>query len=150
MLRYTCIIKYRYPVGTMFFQSFASMIVSLECIIRFTPDIYCDTIGAAFSYPVVKLLTNATILAYVHYPTISTDMMNKVREQRPSYNNTNVITKSITISYIKLCYYKIFAMLYTWAGSYAQLVMVNSTWTMNHIKQLWFTKQYTTGIITIL
>ena len=34
-------------------------------------------------------------------------------------------------------YYGVFAVLYALAGSCAQLVMTNSTWTYNHICQLW-------------
>ena len=62
----------RYPVGTMLFQSLCSMLVGLECILRFTPDVYCDTMGAAFTYPVVHYLSGAKVVAYVHYPIIST------------------------------------------------------------------------------
>ena len=56
----------------MLFQSLASVLVGLECLIRFTPDIYCDTMGAAFTYPAAYYLTGAKVIAYVHYPIIST------------------------------------------------------------------------------
>ena len=56
----------------MLFQSLASALVGLECILRFTPDVFCDTMGAAFTYPVAYYLCNAIIVAYVHYPIIST------------------------------------------------------------------------------
>lgn len=56
----------------MLFQSIGSMLVGLECILRLTPDVYCDTMGAAFTYPVVHYLCNAKVVAYVHYPIIST------------------------------------------------------------------------------
>lgn len=62
----------RYPVCTMLFQSLASVVVGLECILRFTPDIYCDTMGAAFTYPAAYYLAGAKVIAYVHYPIIST------------------------------------------------------------------------------
>lgn len=62
----------RYPVCTMLFQSLASVLVGLECILRFTPDIYCDTMGAAFTYPATCYLSGAKVIAYVHYPIIST------------------------------------------------------------------------------
>ena len=41
------------------------------------------------------------------------------------------------MTYIKLVYYTIFAVLYGGVGSLASLVMVNSTWTYRHIAQLW-------------
>jgi hypothetical protein len=56
----------------MLFQSIGSTLVGLECILRLTPDVFCDTMGAAFTYPVVHYLTNAKVVAYVHYPIIST------------------------------------------------------------------------------
>ena len=56
----------------MLFQSLASALVGLECILCFTPDVFCDTMGAAFTYPVAYYLCNAIIVAYVHYPIIST------------------------------------------------------------------------------
>lgn len=56
----------------MLFQSLGSMAVGLECIVRFPPDVFCDTMGAAFTYPVVYYLTGCAIAAFVHYPIIST------------------------------------------------------------------------------
>jgi alpha-1,2-mannosyltransferase len=71
----------------MFFQSLASMIIGLECILYCHPDICCDTMGAAFTYPILKMIANSYIMTYTHYPIISSDMLQKVRDQRPSYNN---------------------------------------------------------------
>ncbi|KAI8969154.1 hypothetical protein BDF20DRAFT_147370 [Mycotypha africana] len=39
----------------------------------------------------------------------------------------------------KYSYYRIFAKIYGFCGSYANIVTVNSTWTKNHIDQLWHT-----------
>mmetsp|Transcript_5288 Transcript_5288/g.8606 ORF Transcript_5288/g.8606 Transcript_5288/m.8606 type:complete len:423 (+) Transcript_5288:929-2197(+) len=64
-------------------------------------------------------------------------MLNRVREQRPSYNNAAGIASSVAVSRVKLLYYRLFAYAYGWAGRHAQLSMVNSTWTLNHIAQLW-------------
>jgi len=209
---------HRYPVGTMLFQSLGSMIVGLECILRFTPDVYCDTMGAAFTYPVVHYLSGAKVVAYVHYPIISTvslrvdvycasfvlwctwccvlsgvlccvvwccvvlvtfvflrsllldinplthaghsllhiltntidlilpqDMLKKVRDQRPSFNNASTIASSVTISSIKLQYYQLFARVYSWVGQHAQVVMVNSTWTKGHVEKLWWCSSGASG-----
>ena len=61
----------RYRRFTMIMQSLASVLVGLECILRFTPDVYFDTMGAAFTYPAARLLAGCKVLAYVHYPIIS-------------------------------------------------------------------------------
>ena len=71
-------------------------------------------------------------------PLFYQDMLQKVRDQRPSYNNASAIASSVTISSIKLIYYQMFALAYSWAGQHAQVVMVNSSWTMQHVKQLWW------------
>ena len=80
------------------------MIVAFDAIRQVVPDIFCDTTGHAFTYPVIKMLTGSKILSYTHYPTISTDMLQRVREQRVQYNNNAFISKSTTVSYIKLLF----------------------------------------------
>jgi len=46
------------------------------------PDVWIDTTGAAFTYWPARLLFACQVLAYVHYPTISTDMLQRVWERR--------------------------------------------------------------------
>jgi alpha-1,2-mannosyltransferase len=41
------------------------------------------------------------------------------------------------MTYVKLVYYLIFAAMYGFVGSFAEVVLVNSTWTCNHIRSLW-------------
>lgn len=65
-------------------------------------------------------------------------MLKKVREQRPSYNNAGRIAQSVTVSSVKLLYYQAFARCYRFCGYFADEVMVNSTWTKNHIEELWY------------
>ena len=107
-------------------------------MLRLTPDIFIDTTGAAFIYPIAKYLLNCKTIAYVHYPIISSDMLKKVRDQRPSYNNNERIATNLTISRVKLIYYQLFAQLYRFVGLFADIVLVNSSWTYNHISQLWY------------
>lgn len=64
-------------------------------------------------------------------------MLNKVSSGMESYNNQNFVAKSSLLSSMKLVYYKIFAKLYSWMGRTSDTVMVNSSWTENHINQLW-------------
>ena len=109
--------------------------------------IFCDTTGCAFTFAVVRWMCWATtvttirILAYVHYPTISTDMM-LWEWQKSKSNNTGTTTATISIqtrirTILKLGYYYLFSVAYGLCGSLADLVMVNSTWTYNHIHSLW-------------
>eukprot|EP00536_Pseudo-nitzschia_multiseries_P007867 jgi/Psemu1/196649/e_gw1.190.83.1 len=102
--------------------------------------IFCDTTGCAFTFVVVWWMrrcfpatTTTRILAYVHYPTISTDMM--AWEWERDRDNRSIQRRIRTC--IKLAYYYFFAVAYGLTGSLADLVMVNSTWTYNHIHALW-------------
>lgn len=57
---------------------------------------------------------------------------------RPTYNNASNIASSVTVSSLKLLYYQVFARVYSWVGQHAQVVMVNSTWTKQHVAKLWW------------
>jgi len=103
----------------------------------YTPHIFIDSTGCAFTFIIAKLVAHCKIIAYVHYPTISTDMLSLVWERRPNFNNSSGISRSRTFTYIKLVYYVIFALAYGFIGSLADLVLVNSTWTYNHIYKIW-------------
>ena len=64
-------------------------------------------------------------------------MLNKIREQRPSYNNNQLISSSVAISSMKLHYYELIAKLYGFVGGFADVVYVNSNWTHAHISHIW-------------
>ena len=102
------------------------------------PDIFVDTTGYAFTYMVANLCMGCRVWAYVHYPTISTDMLQLVWQQRrATCNHAAYIAQSKLATYAKLAYYCFFAVLYGFTGSLAHIVLVNSTWTYNHIYSLW-------------
>ena len=52
-------------------QAFGSAILTAEAVHAHRPEIFFDTVGYAFGYP-VACLSGAKVAAYVHYPTIST------------------------------------------------------------------------------
>jgi alpha-1,2-mannosyltransferase len=111
---------------------------SSEKEIAMMPHVFVDTTGCAFTFIVATVLYGCQVMAYVHYPTISTDMLQLVWQRRRSaYNHADYIAKSSVTTYIKLVYYSLFAVLYGMVGSLASVVMVNSTWTKNHIASLW-------------
>jgi glycosyltransferase involved in cell wall biosynthesis len=129
----------RWPRFTMIGQSLGSMVLALEAVFAFTPDVFIDTTGLAFSFPVAKLLAGCRVAAYVHYPTISTDMLRSVAvAKRPSYNNDASISASRWRTCAKLVYYHAFALLYRLVGRCCcDVVMANSSWTAGHIRSLW-------------
>lgn len=66
------------------------------------------------------------------------DMLSRVRDRRPSHNNSAWIASSVAVSWAKLLYYRAFAFVYGVAGGFfASRVMVNSSWTRGHIAALW-------------
>lgn len=60
--------------------------------------------GYAFTFHIVKLLGGIPIGAYVHYPTISTDMLARVRTRQSTYANADTISSSSALSSGKLLY----------------------------------------------
>ena len=102
------------------------------------PHVFIDTTGCAFTFCPASLYYGCNVLAYVHYPTISTDMLQMVWERRrAAYNHAPAIAESRVQTTVKLVYYCAFAVLYGLVGSLATTVMVNSTWTYNHVQFLW-------------
>jgi alpha-1,2-mannosyltransferase len=149
----------RYPRFTMIGQSLGSVVLALEALLQLTPHVFVDTMGYAFSFPIFALLGGCSIGCYVHYPTISTDMLGKVftrlcvlvsstsscsshqlpcsprqvADRESGFNNAGFIAKSAVLSFGKLMYYQLFARVYGFVGRYAQVCMTNSTWTNEHI-----------------
>lgn len=125
-----------YPHFTMIGQSLGSMYLAWEALCKFTPLYYFDTSGYAFTYPLARLF-GCKVICYTHYPTISTDMLSRVRQRSFMYNNDALVAKSVWLSRAKIVYYTFFSYLYGIVGSCAHLAMVNSSWTKAHIEKLW-------------
>jgi len=113
------------------------MILGWEALSLVTPHIFIDTMGYAFTYPIFKIFGGCRVACYVHYPTISMDMLSMIFERRPSYNNDSRIAQSKFKTLLKYCYYLWFAKLYGFMGSFSEIVMVNSSWTRSHINSIW-------------
>jgi len=127
----------RYAHFTLLGQSLGSLVLGFEALTKCVPDLYIDTMGYAFTLPLFRYLGGCRIACYVHYPTISTDMLKQVASRTESYNNAAFISKNRVFSRIKVLYYHFFAFLYGIMGNRSDVVMVNSTWTFNHIRALW-------------
>lgn len=126
-----------FPHFTLLGQSVGSVFLGWEALIEFVPDLYVDSMGYAFTLPLFRFLGGCSVVSYVHYPTISTDMLSVVRDRNPRFNNPDLVSNSLFLSAVKLFYYCIFALLYGAAGSCSHLVLVNSSWTLDHILSLW-------------
>ncbi|KAN0064612.1 asparagine-linked glycosylation protein [Thecaphora frezii] len=122
---------------TLLGQSYGSVVMAFEAMGALIPDVFIDTMGYAFAYPVVRVFSKkAAIGAYVHYPTISTDMLRRVEKREAGHTNDAKVAQSIIRSKAKLYYYRIFAWLYSLALRRADRLVVNGTWTRDHINSL--------------
>ncbi|KAF9583621.1 asparagine-linked glycosylation protein [Lunasporangiospora selenospora] len=122
---------------TLIGQSFGSILLGWEALQHVIPDVWIDSMGYAFTYPAAKILGGCQVVAYVHYPTISSDMIGRVASRESSHNNASEVASSSVFTQLKLAYYKIFAVLYAIVGSFAHVVMTNSSWTKGHIDSIW-------------
>lgn len=115
----------RWPRFTILGQSMGSIYLAWEAMCEFIPDLYIDTMGYAFTFPAVTWLTRAAVPigAYVHYPTISTDMLGRVRAESWKMRGKRV-------------YYRLMMYYYALSLSHARFLMVNSSWTRNHIASI--------------
>lgn len=119
---------------------FGIVVVAVEAISGFAPDVFVDTIGAAWAYPFIRFFCGEStkIVSYVHYPTISSDMRERVQKGSLMYNNRVFFAKIPILKQIKIVYYTILMSLYGYCGgNFADVIVVNSTWTKNHIDRLW-------------
>lgn len=136
------LVEAKYPFLTLLFQNVASIIVAIQAAYHVVPDIYMETIGFTFTLPIFKLL-RCSVITYVHYPTISNDMIHNVKtSSHASFNNREIFVRIPVLRHIKLIYYRILASTYGYAGRCADLVMVNSSWTRKHIDSLWRIKSH--------
>jgi alpha-1,2-mannosyltransferase len=100
------------------------------------PEIFIDTMGYAFSLAFSKLLfPTMPTGAYVHYPTISTDMLDSLSAE--TKNGLNAGAGKGWKGNLKRRYWLVFAWMYGRVGSQVDVVMTNSSWTQAHIRALW-------------
>lgn len=115
------------------------MVLAWDAFSLLVPDIFIDTMGYAFALGLCKFLfRNVPTGAYVHYPTISTDMLDSLDPSSAvGSQGVNAGQGTGTRGVAKRAYWQLFARLYSWVGSSVDVVMTNSTWTQAHIKSLW-------------
>lgn len=85
----------------MFGQSLGSVVLAYEAMARLVPDLYIDTMGYAFSFPVVAWLACVPVGGYVHYPTISSSMLQRVSGRQSGHTNSSSVSSSSVLSSVK-------------------------------------------------
>lgn len=103
------------------------------------PDIFVDTMGYAFALGFSKLLFRSIPTgAYVHYPTISTDMLASLDPTSTVGGQGVNAGQGVGMrGRVKRAYWKTFAWFYASVGSSIDVVMTNSSWTQAHVQALW-------------
>ena len=98
-----------------------------------------DTVGYAFALAFSKILfRDVPTGAYVHYPTISTDMLKSLdANSATGSQGVNAGKGGGAGGAAKKIYWQLFAKLYSAVGASIDVVMTNSTWTQEHINALW-------------
>jgi alpha-1,2-mannosyltransferase len=103
------------------------------------PDVFVDTMGYAFALGLSKLLfPDIPTGAYVHYPTISTDMLESLDPKSAVGSQGVNAGKGVGVrGAAKRFYWRVFALIYSSMGSSVDVVMTNSSWTQDHVQKLW-------------
>ncbi|KAK2783684.1 asparagine-linked glycosylation protein [Emmonsiellopsis sp. PD_33] len=126
-----------YPRFTLLGQSLGSLVLGYNAFKLLVPDIFIDTMGYSFILALCHyLFPSIPTGAYVHYPTISTDMLESLDDttgQRGLNAGAGAGWKGVA----KRRYWQAFANLYSWVGGTIDVVMCNSSWTSAHINSLW-------------
>ncbi|KAI1337384.1 hypothetical protein F5Y15DRAFT_418147 [Xylariaceae sp. FL0016] len=136
-----------WPHMTLIGQSLGSLVLGWDAFSLLVPDIFVDTMGYAFTLGLSKVLfPDLPTAAYVHYPTISTDMLDSLDPSTPV--GTQGVNAGKGVGFkgaLKRRYWKLFAAIYSWMGASVDVVMTNSTWTQAHIQSLWGPKREQRG-----
>lgn len=126
-----------YPRFTLLGQSLGSLVLAYDAFGLLVPDIFVDTMGYAFTLCLSHyLFPSVPTGAYVHYPTISTDMLESL-DDTSGTKGLNAGAGTGWKGNAKRRYWKAFARLYGWVGGTVDVVMCNSSWTSDHINALW-------------
>ena len=128
-----------WPRFTLLGQSLGSMILAWDAFSLVVPDIFVDTMGYAFALGLCRFLfPRVPTGAYVHYPTISTDMLESLDPNSATGSQGVNAGKGVGAQgTAKKIYWKLFAKIYSWVGSSVDVVMTNSSWTQAHVMSLW-------------
>ncbi|OAX80215.1 hypothetical protein ACJ72_05454 [Emergomyces africanus] len=126
-----------YPRFTLLGQSLGSLVLGYDAFTLLIPDIFIDTMGYSFVLAFCHFLfPSIPTGAYVHYPTISTDMLDSL-DDTSGTKGLNAGAGTGWKGYAKRKYWHAFAKLYGWVGGTIDVVMCNSSWTSAHINSLW-------------
>ena len=125
-----------WPHFTLLGQSLGSLLMGYDAFSLVVPDVFIDTMGYSFTLALSKFFfPSIPTGGYVHYPTISTDMLSSLDAEKGK--GVNAGTGKGIKGFGKRKYWQAYAHLYSRSGSDVDVVMTNSSWTQAHIQSLW-------------
>lgn len=122
---------------TLCMQMIGQIVFAFEIITKVYSETIVDTTGLPFTYFVLKILGRANMVAYVHYPLISGDMISDIQNSVAGVHSRGFLSKFKIMRHFKVLYYYIILFLYKFNGFFVDLAFCNSTWTFNHMKNIW-------------
>lgn len=105
-----------FPWLTLVGQAFGMAVLGYEAISNLMPDVFVETTGLAFCYPVVSWIGCVPVLSYVHYPFVQHSMIQTLKWWSP-----------------KQLYWRLLLVAYRFALKFSSVTTSNSTWTSEHL-----------------
>lgn len=103
-------------------QAIGSIILVLIGLAQLVPDVYIDTIGIPFTYSIVHSFLGIPIISYIHYPTVSKDML-KSASLMPGLRG-----------FFKYYYWLLLLKIYALNVMWCNITLFNSTWTAENVR----------------
>jgi alpha-1,2-mannosyltransferase len=122
---------------TMLLQIFGQIVLAFEIVSSVYSDTIIDTTGLPFTYIVLRLLGRAKVVAYVHYPFISDDMIRDIKGGVEGVHSRGLLSRFKALRYAKVFYYYLILAFYKLNGLCVDFAFTNSSWTNNHMKKIW-------------
>jgi alpha-1,2-mannosyltransferase len=125
------------PMFTMIMQIIGQIVFAIEILTTVHSDFIIDTTGLPFTYFILRILGRVRLSSYTHYPFISSDMISDIKSGVQGVHSRGIFSKFKILRYFKIFYYYVILLFYRFNGLFLDFVFCNSTWTYNHIKQIW-------------
>lgn len=110
-----------YKFLSMIGQAIGSILLVFFGFYQVTPDIFIDTIGVPFTYVFVYGLLDIPIISYIHYPSVSKDMLKAAKNIGGLYG------------ILKYSYWWILLKLYAFNIMWVDISLYNSSWTADNV-----------------
>lgn len=124
------------PFTTRLMQVFGSFFLVYEAVSILVPDVFIDTSGYPFAYPLVTWLLNVPTASYIHSPLMVTP-----KNYSEYYKGipAGVVARNNPIWNVWMyVWWTVFGWVYMFAGSYVSVVMVNGSGTLERMRRQWW------------